>query len=196
MSLFAAENKFDHEFLTEAVALKIPVSVLKGFAALESAFNDKAHREEPAIKDASYGLMQILFKTAQGVGYKGTADGLFDPATNIHFGGLFLKGLLQKYPNVLDAIAAYNMGYPRKASATTETIKKIYGAPAADWVYANQPYVDRVASYIAYYQALENTDKSKAATILDLIKKKDCRKAALSLDPFLLGSFRDQWPAR
>lgn len=194
MTLFAHENDFNAAFLSAAVANKIPVSVLKGFAALESAFNAQAFRQEK--NDASYGLMQILFKTAQGAGYKGAASGLFDPATNIKYGAAFLAGLLKKYPNVLDAIAAYNMGYPRKAADTTDIIKGIYGTPAADWVYANQPYVDRVAAYVAYYQAVENTDTAKAATLLDLIKKKVMRQAANSLDPSSLDSFRGLWPGR
>jgi len=41
---------------------------------------------------------------------KAAASGLFDPATNIKYGAAFLAGLLKKYPDVLDAIAAYNMG--------------------------------------------------------------------------------------
>jgi soluble lytic murein transglycosylase-like protein len=93
MTLFAHENDFNAEFLSAAVANKIPVSVLKGFAAMESNFVKTAFRQEK--NDASYGIMQILFKTAQGAGYKGDAAGLFDPATNVKYGAAFLAGLLK-----------------------------------------------------------------------------------------------------
>lgn len=172
MTLFSRENDFNAEFLKAATELRLPVSSLKGLAAMESAFNPKAYRAEPQIQDGSHGLMQILFRTAKGAGFTGSADDLFDPLTNIRWGGKYFAGLVAKYPKYLDAVASYNMGYPRKASATTKTIIGIYGEPKPDWVYANQPYVDRVAAYTAYYQAVENGDTAKAASVLDAIKKK------------------------
>lgn len=170
--LFQNENAFNREFLAASQAAGVPVSLLKGFAAVESAFNPKAILGEPSHNDASRGLLQILFTTAKGVGYKGTPDGLFDPATNLQFGALFIRKLLQKYPNLLDVIASYNAGFPRPASGTTPTIIRIYGKPLADWRYANQPYVDRVAAHVAYYQALEEADPDRARTVEALIKKK------------------------
>jgi soluble lytic murein transglycosylase-like protein len=208
LTLFAHENDFNDAFLAAALANKIPVSVLKGFTALESAFNPNAYRAEAGlpqvttpsdgtvVPDASYGLMQILFSTAQGAGFQGDPNDLFDPKTNVTYGAAFLAGLLKKYPNVLDAIAAYNMGTPRAAGNTTDKIIAIYGQPGPDWAYANQPYVDRVASYIAYYQALENANAAKAAAVLDLIKKKIMRVAATFLDRSLSDSSKDQWPGR
>lgn len=188
MGLFNRETEFDHEFLKVAEELRLPVSSLKGLAAMESAFNPKAFREEPQIKDASRGLMQILFRTAQGAGFKGSADELFDPLTNIRWGGKYFAGLVSKYPKYLDAVASYNMGYPRSAAKSTPTIERIYGKPGPDWVYANQPYVDRVAAYTAYYQAVENGDAARASSVLDAIKKKDYRRGASALGPVLSGT--------
>jgi soluble lytic murein transglycosylase-like protein len=182
--LFPKENDFNREILAASQATGVPVSVIKGFVGMESAFKQAAFREEQHIKDASYGLMQILYKTAQGLGYKGTPEGLLNPATSLLYGAKFLRGLLQRYPNVLDAIASYNMGHPRKASATTPIIVGIYGKPGPDWVYANQPYVDRIASYIAYYQAKERGDEPRAALVLDAIKKKDTKTGASYLVQF------------
>lgn len=171
--LFPNENKFNHEILKVSQETGVPYSVIKGFIALESGFNDKSYRYESHLNDSSYGLMQILYKTATGLGYKGSPEGLYDPYTNIKYGSLFLKNLFNKYKNIYDVIASYNMGFPRKANQTTDIIRKIYGDPKPDWTYANQPYVDRVASYIAYYQARETRDDNTADLILDLIKKKD-----------------------
>lgn len=187
MGLFADEDTYNDEILAAAVATKIPVSSLKGIMAMESQFDPNAYRDEPDIQDGSRGLMQILYKTAKGVGFDGDPDDLFDPATGALFGAKFFAQLVARYPNYLDAVASYNMGSPRAAGNTTPTIVGIYGQPGPDWTYANQPYVDRVAAYTAYYQAVENNDAAKAATVLDLIKKKIIRRAALSLEPPLSG---------
>lgn len=173
--LFPNQDAYNAQFLAVSQKVGVPVSILKGFAALESAFNPKAYRAEVAISDASYGLMQILNRTAQGEGFKGLPDALYDPYTNIFYGGSFLKKLLMKYPDLSQAVAAYNMGYPRLEKDTTTSIKAIYPASDADratWTYANQPYVDRVMAYIAYYQTFETGDAAKRALILDAIKKK------------------------
>lgn len=171
--LFPKENDFDFAFLSASQGSGVPLSVLKGFAALESAFDPKSYRYEPHIDDASYGLMQTLYKTAKAEGYRDQPEGLFDPATSTKYGALFLAKLLKKYPVLSDAVASYNMGFPRSAERTTPLIKKLYGEPKPGWKYANQPYVDRVLAYIAYYQALENADRAAAAEIEDLLKKKD-----------------------
>lgn len=77
----------------------------------------------------SYGLMQIMGATARATGYKGPLADLFDPRTNLDIGCKFLKGLVTKYGNMKDAIAAYNAGAPRKNP---------------DGTYKNQDYVDKV----------------------------------------------------
>lgn len=170
--LFKSENDFNKEFLAAALDLKIPVSVLKGVASAESAFNAKAFRAEPQINDGSYGLMQILYKTAKGEGYNGTPGGLLDPAVNIMWGSRYLAGLLKRHADLSAAVASYNMGFPRKAKDTTPAIVRIYGEPQPSWTYANQPYVDRVLSYISYFQTFEKPDPVRRAAIEDLIKKK------------------------
>lgn len=170
--LFPKESDFDQDFLAVSLENGIPVSTLKGFAGMESAFNPQAYREEKGIGDASYGLMQILNGTAKSVGFTGQPADLFNPRTNLKYSAKFLSGLLKKYPDLSQAVASYNMGRPRKASETTDVIKAIYGAPAPNWTYANQPYVDRVMSYIAYFQTFEDNDAAKRAVILDAIKKK------------------------
>jgi soluble lytic murein transglycosylase-like protein len=180
--LFANEDKYNTEINRVVQEEGVPMSVLKGFFALESGFNARAFREEkyadPAKNDASYGLAQILYKTARGLGYTGQPDGLFDPYTSAKYGARFIKNLHKQYKTISDVIAAYNMGSPRKASAVLANPKMysriigIYGMPTTEWVYANQPYVDRVSAYIAYYQAKERNDKALMAQIEDLFKKK------------------------
>jgi len=177
--LFKKEDLYNKELLQVSHETEVPLSVLKGFFALESAFNVSAKRYEKHRDDSSYGLSQVLYKTAKGFGYKGEPEGLMDAYTSAYYGAKFIKQLSKKHKNILDIIASYNMGWPRKIEQTTKFIAKIYSYPysyktnpPARWVYANQPYVDRVASYIAYYQALEKNDIPKAWDIYKLIKKK------------------------
>jgi hypothetical protein len=177
--LFNKEDDYNAIILKVSQETGTPYAVLKGFVALESAFDEKAYRYEAHINDASYGLAQVLNRTARGVGFTGEPAELFDPYKSLKYGGLFIRALAKQYPNLLDLIAAYNMGFPRKITATTQLIANVYGypleyrtKPPADWVYANEPYVRRVASYIAYYQAKEKNDTTEALRIYDLIKKK------------------------
>lgn len=85
---------------------------------IESSFDPSAYRAEPQLDDASRGLMQILYKSAQDRGYRGAPDGLYDPATNILYGVRHLvwgyRYLDSKLPGAgvgLDQwVGAYNAG--------------------------------------------------------------------------------------
>lgn len=76
----------------------------------ESSFDAKAYRYEAHIKDASYGLMQLLYGTAQWMGYKGSPEGLYDPETNIIYGMKFLQWLQERCESVECVIMSYNEG--------------------------------------------------------------------------------------
>jgi len=178
MALFKHEDDYNKEMFRAATEEGVPLAVLKGFFALESQFDAKSYRAEPQINDASYGIAQTLYKTAQGVGYKGTPEGLFDPYTSAKYGARFIAQLHKKYPNDLDVIAAYNAGYPRPITKTTQFIADLFKYPIAyktnppaGWVYANQCYVDRVAAYIAYYAAVEKRDLALAEKIKGILAK-------------------------
>lgn len=116
----------------------LPRAVMYGLVSQESRFTPTAIRQEPAINDASYGLTQILYKTAQGLGYAGTPAGLFDPTTNVSLGFQFFSGLVSRFGDVNIALSAYNGGY-RNNTIT------------------NPSYVSGVMSRAAYFDALWNT---------------------------------------
>ena len=80
----------------------------------ESNGNTYAKRSEPQINDASYGLGQILFGTAKGLGYNGKPEGLYDPETNIDLIGKYHRRTVEKYGelNVNQLVTAYNAGNP------------------------------------------------------------------------------------
>lgn len=93
-----------------------PDAVL-AFADIESSFNPDAIRDEPKIKDASYGLFQILFRTAQDRGFAQNPVMLFDPETNtrlaietIQWIRNYLLTHLGHTPVWEEIAAAYNAG--------------------------------------------------------------------------------------
>jgi len=83
---------------------------------VESGGNTYAIRQEPRIHDASYGLGQLLYGTARGIGYRGTAEGLFDPAVNIDLIAKYHKRNFDHYKelNPVELTVAYNTGSPYK----------------------------------------------------------------------------------
>ena len=95
----------------------VPVGLILATIGQESGWNKKALRIEQRIHDASYGLMQILYRTARQLGYKGergeadSLSGLFDPQTNIDLGTHLLAQNRKLTGNWSGAISAYNGGY-------------------------------------------------------------------------------------
>lgn len=86
--------------------------------SVESTGNPNAMRPEPAINDKSYGLMQILYTTAKGVGFSGVPEDLLDPAINVELGWKYIQSL-EKYHGwdpVLVA-ACYNAGRIKPSSS-------------------------------------------------------------------------------
>lgn len=59
----------------------------------------------------SYGLLQILLETACEAGFTDHPWALFDPSTNLHWGGLYLRRLYDLHSgDVSKALLAYNGG--------------------------------------------------------------------------------------
>ncbi len=83
---------------------------------IESGGNTYAVRQEPRIHDASYGLGQLLYGTARGIGYRGTPEGLFDPSVNIDLIAKYHKRNFDHYKdlNPSELTIAYNTGSPYK----------------------------------------------------------------------------------
>ena len=115
-----ANNQFDQIIVAAAVNYEVSVPLIRAVIMTESSFNPNAYRPEPAISDGSYGLMQVLFRTAVSLGFPNDPSQhtrLFDPATNINLGTKYLAQLQRKYENVDDIYAAYNSGAVRKNAA-------------------------------------------------------------------------------
>lgn len=105
-----------------AAQVGMTASLVMGVCAVESQFNPKAYRAEPAINDASRGLMQILLGTARGVGFTGKPDDLYDPATNVRYGSIFLRDCIRsKNGDVWAGVSKYNNGNGNRATKDTRT---------------------------------------------------------------------------
>ncbi len=126
-----------HDVL-EGVTPAVELALIKAIMAQESSFRANAVRFEPRLRDASYGLMQLLSGTAKDLGYAGHPLGLLDPATNIFYGVRYLKQLMGRYAQIEDVIAAYNAGRPTRAASGT---------------YVNQGYVNGVLNHLRHFRA-------------------------------------------
>jgi soluble lytic murein transglycosylase-like protein len=96
---------------------KIDPAAIASIIATESegiacAYNQQSY-------DTYIGLMQIGYKTAQGVGYMGIpysklecppATGLFIPSVNVEYGTKYFQSLYLKYKSLPSAVSAYQLG--------------------------------------------------------------------------------------
>lgn len=115
---------YDDIIAKYAAQYAVPEPWIRAFIATESSWNPAAYRAEPQINDASYGLMQLLMRTAVGLGYTGDANGLYDPDTNIGLGAKLIAQLRSKWGDDIQAVySAYNSGsgtaYLSNASVAT-----------------------------------------------------------------------------
>lgn len=110
-------------------------SLAKAVVKTESNFNPLA-----VSPVGAQGLMQLMPETAKGLGVKNS----FDPEQNVDGGIRYLKGLMDKYQSVPEAVAAYNAG--------PGAVDKYKGVPP----YAEtQHYTDKVLKL--YKQYSQNT---------------------------------------
>ncbi len=117
---------FDSEIRESATRWNVPEPWIKAVIETESSWNPQAYREEMKINDASYGLMQLLYKTALGLGYTGTSSGLYDPATNINLGTKLLGQLRTQYGDDFRRVySAYNSGNPDLWQRSTQVATNV-----------------------------------------------------------------------
>jgi soluble lytic murein transglycosylase-like protein len=69
-----------------AALYEVPVDLVRRVVKRESNFNPAAYNR------GHYGLMQIKHATARGMGYQGSAKGLFDAETNLKYSVRYLRG--------------------------------------------------------------------------------------------------------
>ena len=139
--IFLKEQKYLPLIKKVAQETGVQPALILAHIKQESSFNPNAFRAESKLRDASYGLMQVLLKTAKSIDSSATATKLYDPEYNIRIGSTYISQNLNKYKNIPDAIAAYNSGvakieYGRYVSRTGTDV---------------QPYVNKVMNNYNMY---------------------------------------------
>jgi soluble lytic murein transglycosylase-like protein len=104
----AALEKLALDALIEqhASANGLPIALVRQVIRRESNFNPRA------VYQGNYGLMQIRLGTARALGYRGTAEGLLDPQTNMTYGMRYLAGAYAAaHGNEARTLVLYSSGY-------------------------------------------------------------------------------------
>jgi len=84
----------------------VPEELVHRVVKRESTYNPRAYHA------GNYGLMQIRYNTARGLGYEGPAEGLFDAETNLKYATKYLAGAWMVADNQNDgAVKLYASGY-------------------------------------------------------------------------------------
>jgi hypothetical protein len=123
----AADDRAVLDALIEqhANANGLPVALVRRVIRRESNFNPRA------VYRGNYGLMQIRLGTARALGYRGTADGLLDPATNMSYAVPYLAGAYHAANgDEARTIALYSSGYYNVRRATWAA--PTWAAPASE----------------------------------------------------------------
>ena len=101
-----AGSVYDGMIAAQAEANGVPVSLIHRVIMRESRYNPRA------VSGGNYGLMQIRLGTARAMGYRGSAEGLLDPATNLTYAVRYLAGAYRAARgNESRAAALYARGY-------------------------------------------------------------------------------------
>ncbi|MEK6858963.1 MAG: lytic transglycosylase domain-containing protein [Nanoarchaeota archaeon] len=108
---------------------------LDAIAQIESSGNPRAARYEPHLDDTSYGLGQLLTRTARDLECRhgslprlgaNVSERLCDPRTNLAYTEAFFSEQLQKYNgDPLLAVAAYNAGPHAPFVAACQTMLNV-----------------------------------------------------------------------
>ena len=111
LMIFTVEQSYLPAVKAAANKYNVPEALILAHIKQESGYKPTAYRAEPAINDASYGMMQLLLKTAQSLDCSATVEKLYDPTYNIDLGTKYIAQNMVRYPNnIKAAIASYNAG--------------------------------------------------------------------------------------
>lgn len=101
---------YENIIVRYAKSYGVPVRLAKAVVRIESGY-----RPNIRGKAGEIGLMQVKLSTARGMGYKGSAKGLFNPETNVRYGMKYLA-MAHKIggKTTCGTILRYNAGHGAK----------------------------------------------------------------------------------
>ena len=156
---------YDDLIQQASLAYSVPAAWIKAVIQTESSWDAKAYRAEPQIQDGSYGLMQLLYKTAQGLGYNGAPNGLYDPKVNIDLGSKLLGQLRQRYGDDFRNIySAYNSG-----NSNAWTTNSTVAAHVARAVAALETYIMEASQQVTATTGASGSTQASLAGLLALV---------------------------
>jgi soluble lytic murein transglycosylase-like protein len=122
-------TEYRAEIEAAASVARLDPDLVEALVMIESSGRADAFRHEPAYLDkyirgkaewarwqprrvaSSYGLCQLMFPTARGIGFSGEPEELFVPKVNLYWGCKLLAKLLSwSKGNEAKALAAFNGG--------------------------------------------------------------------------------------
>jgi len=104
--LAVRNTALDAMIARHAAANGLPVELVHRVVKRESGYNPRASHA------GNFGLMQIRYQTARGVGYSGSAAGLLDPEVNLTYAVKYLAGAYRAAGgNASRAVSLYASGY-------------------------------------------------------------------------------------
>lgn len=110
----------DYSDLTRSMEVKygLPKGILSAIIQVESAGSpDVVVKNDGISHKNSYGLLQIQYRTAKFMGFKGKSKELLQPEVNLEYGARYLAWILQNVAqnDVGRALVCYNAGPYSKA---------------------------------------------------------------------------------
>lgn len=179
---WARERDYDVQVNATSIKYGVSRALIKAVIGAESAFNPQATRiESPRLSlpptpdfpnggDKSYGLMQLLSRTARGLGYAGPLVGLLDAGKNIDLGTkLLAQNMRMANGHVADSVSAYNGGF--RPALGFGAVRPTTGQ------YQNQAYVTRVLDLQRYFLGEEGQSGETSTTFPDVAPPRTARPA-------------------
>jgi soluble lytic murein transglycosylase-like protein len=127
----ASAGTYDSLIAKHAKTYGVPVGLAKAVVRIESNYRPNARGKAGEI-----GLMQVKLSTARGLGYTGSAKGLYNPDTNLRYGMKYL-GMAHKLggKSTCGTILRYNAGHGAKrmnpvSAAYCSKVKRVIGSGA------------------------------------------------------------------
>ncbi len=111
----------------------------------------------------SYGLTQLIYPTAWGIGFREKGTELFDGKKSVEYGIKHLKGLFDDYDDVRDVLVGYNAGRWNIGNAKRKCKNddfEIYYA-CLTHPHITGPYVKRILAYSEIYRDIEENQELK-----------------------------------